>query len=111
MALSWKWLGGYHAVRNVLVMLLIYNMTCVLTFATIYHTSGFTKHFNVPDDMEPTFANCLYYSFATQSTCMAGEVTPRTTYGRGVLSFQLLSAYLTTLVLIVPWIKASTRRA
>lgn len=103
--------GGYHAVRNILVMLLIYNLSCVLLFSGLYTAVGFGKHFNLPEGMEDNYQNALYYSFATQATCMAGEVYPKTALGRGLISFQILSAYLTTLALIVPWIKASRRSA
>ena len=105
------WLGGFHAVRNILLLLLAYNLTCVLLFGSLYVAVGFDKHFDLPEHMAPSFANSLYYSFAVQATCMAGEVTPKTQLGRTLLSLQILSAYLTTMVLIVPWIKASTRRA
>ena len=103
--------GGFHAVRNILITLLVYNFVCVFFFATVYTALGFDKHFDLPDNVSPNFANALYYSFATQATCMAGEITPKTAVGRGLLSFQILSAYLTTMVLIVPWIKAANHRA
>lgn len=97
-------LGGFHAARNVLVALFAYQVVCLLLFASLYYFNDFDKHFNLPEDMEPNFRNCLYYSLATQATCMAGEVTPKTPFGRGILSFQITSAYLTTLILVVPWI-------
>lgn len=100
-------LGGFRAVRSILFLLLIYSLSCVFVFAGLYKAIGFSENFNLPENMEPSFANCMYYSFATQATCMAGEVSPKTQLGRTVLSFQILSAYLTTLVLIVPWIHAS----
>lgn len=103
-------LGGYKAASHVLLLLFMYNTICLFTFATIYYSIGFDKHFNLPDDMEPSFKNCLYYSLATQATCMAGEVTPKTPLGRGVLSFQITSAYLVTLVLIVPWVRQAVPR-
>lgn len=103
-------MGGYHAASNVLLLLFTYNTLCLLTFATIYYFSGFDEHFNLPPDMKPNFQNCLYYSLATQATCMAGEVTPKTPFGRGVLSFQITSAYLATIVLIVPWIRTAVPR-
>lgn len=105
------WLGGFHAVQNILLLLLAYNLTCVLLFSSLYKAIGFEKHFILPDHMAPNYANCMYYSFAVQATCMAGEVSPKTQLGRTLLSLQILSAYMTTMVLIVPWIKASTRRA
>lgn len=104
-----QWLGGYHAVRNVLALLLLYNLASVFLFSMLYKVVGFEKHFNLPEGMSPSYANALYYSFATQATCMAGEIYPKTQTGRTILSLQILSAYLTTMVLIVPWIKASTR--
>lgn len=104
------WLGGYHAVRNVLMLLLVYNLISVFFFSFLYVGIGFGTHFQMPEGTKPTYANALYYSFAVQATCMAGEIYPKTPLGRGILSMQILSAYLTTMVLIVPWIKASTRR-
>lgn len=104
-------LGGYHAAQKVLVLLFAYNVTCLLLFATIYYSTGFDRHFNLPPDVKPTYVNALYYSLATQATCMAGEITPKTAFGRGVLSFQITSAYLTSMVLIVPWIHAAQRRS
>lgn len=102
-------LGGYRAAKNILILLFAYNILCLLGFAVVYHFAGFDAHFNLPADMPPTFKNALYYSLATQATCMAGEVTPKTAFGRGVLSFQITSAYLTTMVLIVPWVRGATR--
>lgn len=102
-------LEGFHAAKNILVLLLIYNLTCVLVFSSLYYTMGFKKHFNTPDEMQETFPNCMYYAFAVQSTCMAGEVYPKTTTGRTLLSFQLMSAFVSTMVLIVPWIKAASK--
>lgn len=99
-------LGGFHAATQVLAFLFIYNVVCLLVFGVIYYNVGFDKHFNLPDDMDPSFKNCMYYSLATQATCMAGEVTPKTSFGRGVLSFQITSAFLTTMVLVVPWIRS-----
>lgn len=103
-------LGGYKAATDVLVLLFLYNTICLFMFATLYYAIGFEQHFNLPEDMEPSFKNCLYYSLATQATCMAGEVTPKTPLGRGVLSFQITSAYLATLVLIVPWVRQAIPR-
>lgn len=100
-------LGGYTAAKNILILLFAYNIVCLLTFATIYYATGFDKHFNLPEGTTPTFQNALYYSLATQATCMAGEITPKTPFGRGILSFQITSAYLTTMVLIVPWVRGS----
>ena len=99
--------GGYHAVRNILLALFVYNLTCTLFFSMMYSVVGFDKHFVMPEGTKPDYANALYYSFAVQATCMAGEIYPKTPLGRGILSFQILSAYLTTMVLIVPWIKAT----
>lgn len=100
-------LGGFHAIRNILFLLLMYNLTCVLVFSAVYYSVGFEKNFNLPEGTEPSYQNCLYYSFAVQATCMAGEIYPKTATGRAILSFQILSAFLVTMVLIVPWIKAS----
>lgn len=102
--------GGFHAVRNILIALLVYNLSCVLFFSMMYNVIGFDDHFELPESVAPTYANALYYSFAVQATCMAGEIYPKTPLGRGMLSFQILSAYLTTMVLIVPWIKATQHR-
>lgn len=104
-------LGGFHAVRNVLALLFAYNLTSVVLFSGLYAGLGFDKHFTLPEGTEPTYANCLYYSFAVQATCMAGEIYPKTKVGRGLLSLQILSAYLTTMVLIVPWVKAAVRHS
>lgn len=102
-------LGGFRAVKSILALLLAYNLACVVVFATLYYTLGIKKHFTTPDEFEGTYADCLYYAFAVQTTCMAGEVYPKTPLGRALLSFQLLSAFVAAMVLIVPWIKASTR--
>lgn len=102
-------LGGFHAARRILWLLLAYNLACVLTFSTLYYTLGFKKHFETPDGFDETYPNCMYYAFAVQSTCMAGEVYPKTTTGRTLLSLQLLSAFMATMVLIVPWVKVATR--
>ena len=102
-------LGGFRAAKGILILLFAYNLACVLVFSTLYYIVGFENHFHTPDDFQPSFPNCMYYAFAVQSTCMAGEVYPKTTLGRGLLSFQLLSAFLATMVLIVPWIKAVSR--
>lgn len=104
-------LGGYKAATDVLWLLFLYNAICLFMFATLYWVIGFDQHFNLPDDMRPNYQNCLYYSLATQATCMAGEVTPKTPLGRGVLSFQITSAYLASLVLIVPWVRQALPRA
>lgn len=103
--------GGFHAVRNILLALITYNLTSVFLFSALYTAIGFDTHFELPETAKPTYANALYYSFAVQATCMAGEIYPKTPLGRGILSLQILSAYVTTMVLIVPWIKASTRHA
>lgn len=100
--------GGLEAVRNILVMLLAYNLSCVLAFSTVYHAVGLRNHFAVPDGFEDSFLNCMYYAFAVQTTCMAGEVYPKTQLGRTLLSFQLLSSWMSTMVLIVPWVRAAT---
>lgn len=103
-------LGGFHAAKNILLLLFAYNIVCMMTFATLYYSTGFDKHFNLPEGVKPNFLNALYYSLAVQATCMAGEIYPKTSFGRGILSFQITSAYLTTIVLIVPWIKSATPR-
>jgi hypothetical protein len=104
-----KVLGGFHAVRNILLLLLVYNLVCIFSFAGIYMGIGFDKHFQLPPDIKPTYANALYYSFATQATVMAGEIVPKTALGRGVLSVQITSAFLSTMVLLVPWVNTLTR--
>lgn len=102
-------LGGFHAVKGILALLLVYNLMCVIVFSTLYYTFDIRKHFVTPDGFQGTYLDCMYYAFAVQSTCMAGEVYPRTALGRALLSFQLLSAFLATMVLIVPWIKATSK--
>ena len=104
-------LGGYRAAGNVLLLLFAYNALCLCLFGALYYFTGFDTHFNLPPDMKPNFANALYYSLATQATCMAGEITPKTPFGRGILSFQITSAYLASIVLIVPWIRSAMPRA
>ena len=97
-------LGGYNAVKEIVIMLFAYNALCVFMFSVIYYNSGFDKHFELPEGFAPNYQNCLYYSLAVQATCMAGEVYPKTAFGRGVLSFQITSAYVTTLMLLAPWV-------
>lgn len=103
-------LGGFHAAQQILALLFAYNVVCVLTFSAIYYKVGFDKHFELPETVKPNYVNALYYSLAVQATCMAGEIYPKTALGRGILSFQITSAYLTSMVLIVPWIKAVQRK-
>lgn len=100
---------GLQAARGILTLLFAYNLACVLTFATLYYAVGLDTHFNIPEGADNSFGTCMYYSFAVQSTCMAGEIYPKTAVGRGILSFQLLSAMMVTMILIVPWIRAARR--
>jgi hypothetical protein len=104
-------LGGFSAVKGILQLLLVYNLTCVVVFATAYYSIGFGKNFNLPETMDDTYINCLYYAFAVQATCMAGEVYPKTRLGRGILAMQILSAFMATMVLLVPWVHISLKHS
>ena len=101
-------LGGFHAAKKILWLLFLYNLGSVVAFSMLYHTVGLDKHFELPEGTPATYPNCLYYAFAVQATCMAGEIYPKTPLGRGILSCQILSAFLSTMVLIVPWIRATS---
>jgi hypothetical protein len=103
--------GGYRAVTRVLWLLLAYNFMCVFFFAAMYSAIDFNAHFVVPAGVRADASTRLYYAFATQSTQMAGEIYPKTALARGLVSFQILSAYVVTLALVVPWIHAVSRPA
>lgn len=99
--------GGYHAVSRILALLLAYNLACVCFFAAAYSFIDFDTHFVVPAGVRTDVSVRLYYAFATQSTQMAGEIYPKTALARALVSVQILSAYVVTLALVVPWIRAS----
>lgn len=98
-------LGGFRAIKSIIWLLFIYNLVCIFAFSLLYKLVGFSDHFELNEGVEDAYPTALYFSFATQATCMAGEIYPKTRLGRGIMSFQILSAWLVTLVLIVPWIK------
>lgn len=102
--------GGSHAVVSILLMLLTYNVVCVFGFGAWYSAIDFEKHYALPEGVENTFSTRLYYALAVQATCMAGEIYPKTTLARTIQSLQITSAWLVTLVLVVPWITAAKRQ-
>jgi len=95
-------------VTGILFALLVYNFICVFSFSAVYSTIDFEKHFNLPENVKNNYSTRLYYAFAIQATVMAGEIYPTTDLGHTIVSLQILTAWLVTLVLIVPWISAAT---
>ena len=102
--------GGERVVTGILLLLLAYNAVCVFGFSAVYSLVDFDKHWALPEGVENNYSTRLYYSLAVQATCMAGEIYPKTTTARTVQSIQIMSAWLTTLILVVPWISAARRR-
>lgn len=104
-----KFLGGQHALTSVLLLLLAYNALCVFGFFTVYSCIDFDKHYQLADGGTNNWSTRLYYSFSVQTTCMC-EIYPRNTLGRTLTSLQILSSWVPTLLLIVPWIRATRHR-
>lgn len=97
-------IGTYHVMKRMLVGVLVYNVVCVFVFSILYGMIGFSKNFNMPASVDDTYRTRLYYSFATQATCMAGEIYPVTPAAHVVLSMQIAAAWLQVLLFVVPWI-------
>ena len=100
-----KILSGLHAVTGILLLLMAYNVVCVFVFAGVYTMVDFQKHFAIPDEVENNWSTRMYYSLAVQATCMAGEIYPKTTLAHTIQSLQIVSSWLVTLMLVVPWIR------
>ena len=100
-------LGGSHAVTSILMMLIAYNVVCVFGFSAWYSAIDFDKHYALPEGVPNSLSTRMYYALAVQATCMAGEIYPKTTLARTIQSLQITSAWLVTLVLVVPWITAA----
>lgn len=93
---------------SVLVSLMLYMAFMVFGFCGVYSAIDFHKHFNV-EEKDDTALTRLYYSLGVQATVMT-EIAPKTPLGRRLVMLQILSAWLPTLFLVVPWIKAARRR-
>ena len=102
--------GGTHVVTSILLMLCLYNMVCVFGFSLWYSAIDFEKHFSIPEGVSNNYSTRLYYAFAVQATCMAGEIYPKTNMAHTIQSLQILTAWLVTLILVVPWITAARRQ-
>lgn len=99
--------GGTRVVTGILLLLIVYNCVCIFGFSAVYSLMDFEKHFVLPEGVENNYSTRLYYSLAVQATCMAGEIYPKTTTAHTTQSIQIMSAWLTTLILVVPWISAA----
>ena len=102
---------GYHVVTGMIMLLLLYNFVCIMTFAGLYSAIDFSKHFSLPTGVKNTFELRLYYAFCVQAQCMAGEMYPITPLGRGILSTQIMFAWTIVLFFIVPWVVGGAKHA
>jgi hypothetical protein len=102
---------GYHVVAGMIILLLFYNFVCIMSFAGVYSTIDFSKHFSLPAGFKNTFGLRLYYAFCVQAQCMAGEIYPITNLARGILSTQIVFAWTIMLLFIVPWVLGGAKHA
>jgi hypothetical protein len=100
---------GLKILYRVLVLVLVYQIVCIFGFASMYHAIGLDAHFQLPAGMKPTYAEALYFSFTTQATGRPKDIRPITPLARGMLSAQTALAFLTSIVLLVPWLDTATR--
>lgn len=83
--------------------LVAYNLFVYSIFVALYSVIDFKKHFDIPAGLEPTTSVRMYYAFLSQAGVMAGEIVPKTAFGRALLSMHILLSWGIVVALLVPW--------
>lgn len=85
--------------------LLTYHLLVYAGIVSAYLLIDFDRHFIVPDFIpKPTPPEAIfYYALCTHSNVMAGEIIPRTPFGRALLETHVWCTWIVMVFLLVPW--------
>lgn len=83
--------------------IILYNICVYAAMVTLYHAIDFDAHFQWADERPSTTPRIMYYAFMSHANVMAGECTPTTTLGRGLLSMHILLSWGLMMLLLAPW--------
>lgn len=96
--------------KHIVGYLLLYNFAVWLLFAVIYRLVNFTRHFSVPDTFAPNhWSETAYYAFMVQSQMYGTAITPKTSFGRGLVAAHGVLAWSQTIIFLAPWVVLSAR--
>ncbi len=87
--------------------IVLYNLMVYSMMIAIYHSIDFHKHFNVPH--KAGLGTHMYFAWMTHTNVMAGEITPKTALGRGLMCMHVLLTWGMVMVLLSPSILTLSR--
>jgi len=77
-----------------------YHMVLFLVFCALYKFAiDFKKHFTAVDNSISTVS---YFALLTQTSVMAGEITPRTQLGRSLLATHVFLSWMIIVLSVTP---------
>lgn len=80
--------------------LMLYHMVLFIVFIMIYKSIEFEKHFTV--EKAPSWSHIAYFTLLTQTTVMAGEITPKTKLGRSILATHVFLSWFVVILSVTP---------
>lgn len=92
--------AGLLLTNTFLENLMLYHMVLFLTFVSIYRIIDFEKHFTVKS--RPSISHIAYFTLLTQTTVMAGEITPKTQLGRSLMATHVFLSWMVVILSVTP---------
>lgn len=92
--------------NKMLNALLTYHFFVYAGIVTVYLLIDFDAHFTSSDDLikKPTSAEAIfYYALCTHTNVMAGEIIPKTPFGRSLLETHVWLTWIVMIFMLVPW--------
>lgn len=89
--------------NSTLQKLLAYNLAVYVAITYTYLNIDFAKHFDLPDGTTATPGTIMYYAFLSHANVMAGEIVPKTNFGRQLLAAHIFMTWIGMIMLLVPW--------
>lgn len=95
-----------HMVVNnkFLKALLYYNIILYCIIFSVYLIIDFKKHFDLHENAHDDVGTIAYYTLLCQTQVMAGEIVPKTHFGRALLGMHIFFSWFVIVLVMVPWV-------
>jgi hypothetical protein len=87
--------------------ILLYNLMVYSMMIAIYHIIDFNKHFSM--NRQAGTGTKMYFTWMTHANVMAGEITPKTSLGRGLMCMHVFLTWGMLMVLLAPSVLTLSR--
>lgn len=80
-----------------------YHLILFIVFVVIYrYVIDFNTHFRIEGDVPASLSVISYFTLLSQTTVMTGEIVPRTSLGRSLLSTHVFFSWFVVILSVTP---------